>query len=83
MGRCVPEVAPDHITQLHGLRSKRVAEFLAEGVRTIDDLPEGIELPATARRQVECFQTGKLVVDDALAALPEHEKFTGWLSYVR
>jgi predicted RecB family nuclease len=82
MGRCVPEVAPDHITQLHGLRSKRVAELLAEGVRTIDDLPEGIELPATARRQVECLQTGKLVVDDALAeALADIAKPIAFLDF--
>ncbi len=82
MGRCVPEVAPDHITRLHGLRSKRVAEFLADGVQTIDDLPEDVELPATARRQVECLQTGKLVVDDALAkALADIEKPIAFLDF--
>lgn len=67
-GRCIPETGPDHISQLHGLRSKRLDMLLEQGVETVDELPDDFELPAPARRQAEALRTGKLVVEDGLAA---------------
>jgi predicted RecB family nuclease len=71
--RCWAEVPADHVSTLHNLSARRLAEFLERGWTTIGDLPDEAELPGTAARQVRAMRCGARIVEpglaDALAAL--------------
>jgi hypothetical protein len=71
--RCWAPLPDHHVSTLHGLREQRVEELLEAGFETIGDLPEDLELHATAARQARAVREGRLVVEpglgQALAAL--------------
>lgn len=70
--RCWPELPEHHVSTLyHG--GRRAAALSADGVETIDEIPEDENLSATAARQARAVRSGTLVVEpglgEALAAL--------------
>ncbi len=64
--RCRPELPPDHVSTLYKC-GRRAETFLAEGYQTINDLPDEVELPAIAARQVRAVREGRTIVEPDLA----------------
>jgi hypothetical protein len=64
--RCWPQ-DPDHIRRLHGVGTKKALGFMAEGVRTFDDLPDEARIGEPARRQLEACRRGRMLVEPTLA----------------
>jgi len=64
--RCWPALPPHHVSTLYkgGRRARALA---AGGAVTIHDLPDDLELPAIAARQVRAVRTGRVVVEPGLA----------------
>jgi len=68
VGRCQPELPEHHVSTLYRIHPKRLAEFAKQGWETIHDLPDDVELPLAAARQVRSVKSGKVVVEEGLAA---------------
>ena len=64
--RCWPELPEHHVSTLYR-GGKRAAGLLADGIETIDGIPEDEHLSATASRQARAVRTGTLVVEPGLA----------------
>jgi predicted RecB family nuclease len=66
-GRCHPEPPQHHLSTLYRLHPRRRAELAAAGFETIHDLPDDLELPPIAARQVRSVKRGRAVVERGLA----------------
>lgn len=64
--RCWPELPEHHVSTLYR-GGKRAAALLADGIETIDEIPEDEHLSATAARQARAVRTGTIVVEPGLA----------------
>jgi hypothetical protein len=64
--RCWPELPAHHVSTLYRIRSSRVAQFVADGVNTLHQLPRTFPLSDAARRQVRSVKTGKTIVERGL-----------------
>ena len=65
-GRCWPPLPEHHISTLYYVGIRRW-ELEAQGIRTIQDLPDDFELHPAAARQRRSIRAGALVVDPGLA----------------
>jgi len=66
MCRCWPD-SPDHISNLSGVGKKKTAEYLAQGITSIKDLPKNEKLGFTQKRQLKAMAEGRVVVEPTLA----------------
>src|SRR5438093_4082521 len=66
MCRCWPDT-PDHITNLSGVGKVKTAEYLAQGITSIKDLPKNEKLGFTQKRQLKAMAEGRVVVEPTLA----------------
>lgn len=65
--RCTGPRPKHHISTLHRLTPERHAELLGKGIESIHDLPRDTELTQTGERQRAAVQSGRTVVEPALA----------------
>src|SRR2546425_5401206 len=66
MCRCWPDT-PDHISNLSGVGKKKTAEYLAQGITSIKDLPKNEKLSFTQKRQLKAMAENRLIVEPTLA----------------
>src|SRR5438034_5596656 len=66
MARCWPD-APDHISNLVGFGPKKTAEYLAQGITYIKDLPKNERLNFTQKRQLKAMAENRVIVEPTLA----------------
>jgi len=66
MSRCWPSLPPHHVTTLFRMNQRRALDLDEQGYRTIDELPENIQLGAVADRQRRAVQEDWLIVEPAL-----------------
>jgi predicted RecB family nuclease len=64
--RCWPS-DPRHISRLYNVGPKRTAEYMGQGIHSIDDIPKGAKLPFAAQRQIRSLNGAGLVVEPTLA----------------
>lgn len=64
--RCRPELPPHHVSTLYRLNARRLAALVDSGYERIHDLPEDVDLPPVAARQVRAVRSRKLVVEPGL-----------------
>ena len=64
--RCWPPLPDHHVSSLYRIRAKKVEELVAAGHETLFDLPRGLAVSATARRQIRSVRSGKVVVERGL-----------------
>ena len=57
---------PNHISTLYNVGPKKTCSYMAEGIRTIDDLPPGKKLSETAQRQLRALEEDRLIVEPTL-----------------
>jgi predicted RecB family nuclease len=65
--RCWPKLPDHHISSLYRVERRKVLEYQADGYATLYDLPTDLELSVIHARQVKAVQTGRMVVEPALA----------------
>jgi predicted RecB family nuclease len=65
--RCWPKLPDHHISSLYRVERRKVLEYQADGYATLYDLPTDLELSVIHARQVKAVQTGRIVVEPALA----------------
>jgi hypothetical protein len=65
--RCHPPLPPHHLSTLYGVRTPRLAAWLAGGVTLLSELPDDAPLTEAQARQVRAVRTGQLVVEGDLA----------------
>lgn len=63
--RCWPQDA-DHISKLYNVGPKKCADYMAQGVHRIGDIPPKKKLPAAAQRQIRSLRDDCLVVEPTL-----------------
>ncbi len=81
-GRCWPEQPVHHVSTIYRIRAKRVAKLVAEGVETIQDLPDDYKATPTVRRQLQSVRAGRVVVDRDLGkALAKIKEPIGFLDF--
>jgi len=80
--RCWEAAPPDHVSTLHNLSARRAAEFIERGWITIGQLPDDVDLPETAARQVRSLRHGARIVEPGLAdALATLQGPLGYLDF--
>ncbi len=80
--RCWPETAEHHVSTLYRIGGKQLARLLDEGLETIHDLPDDLDLGDIADRQRRAVQTGKLIVERGLKkALAQLEHPIAYLDF--
>jgi hypothetical protein len=67
MERCWPPQPAHHVSTLHAMKRRTLAELDEQGYETIFDLPPDLALAATADRQRRAVQSGRIVVEPTLA----------------
>ena len=77
--RCWPQ-APDHVLRLHRVGIRRALALMDAGVHLFDDVHEGVKIGEPARRQLEAWRTGRVVVEPGLAEALE--PFRGRLGFL-
>ncbi|MCC6317201.1 MAG: DUF2779 domain-containing protein [Gemmatimonadaceae bacterium] len=65
--RCWPE-DERHISNLYLVGPKRAAQYMAQGIHRIDQLPPTERLSFTARRQLRSMASGERIVESTLGA---------------
>lgn len=65
--RCWGASDPHHISTVHGLSARKRLAFLERGWTTIGDLPDDVELPVTATRQVRSVRRDAPIIEPTLA----------------
>ena len=63
---CWPQ-DPDHVRRLHGVGTTKALQLMARGVHRFGDLPAGEKLRESARRQLEAWKRGTMIVEPGLA----------------
>src|SRR5207249_3566255 len=66
MRRCWPDT-PDHISNLVGFGPKKTAEYLAQGITSIKELPPKEKLNFTQKRQLKAMAENRVIVEPTLA----------------
>jgi len=64
--RCWPETPEHHVSTLYRIGGKRLDRLLDEGIETIHDLPDDLELGPIPERQRRAVQGGRVVVERGL-----------------
>ncbi|MGB4782609.1 DUF2779 domain-containing protein [Candidatus Methylomirabilis sp.] len=61
--RCWPPLPDHHVSTLYGIRQAKAEEYVADGYKTLFDLPRKFAASPTARRQIHSVRTGKVIVE--------------------
>jgi hypothetical protein len=79
--RCWRGLPRHHVTTLHGVGA-RAFELIAQGYRTVDQIPEDLDLGPIAARQRRAVSTGRMVVEPGLGeALATFEPPLAYLDF--
>ncbi len=79
--RCWPQ-APDHVRRLHRVGLAKAFRLMEQGIHTFGDVQADTPLGAPARRQLEAWRTGRMVVEPGLAdALAPFRGRVGFLDF--
>src|SRR2546426_10378721 len=79
MRRCWPDT-PDHIHNLAGVGKVKTAEYLAQGITCIKELPKNERLNFTQKRQLKAMAENRIIVEPTLAR--ELEPFAGRVGFL-
>lgn len=63
--RCWPD-DPHHISTLYNNGPKRTTQYMAQGIHSVFEIPEGQKLPDAARRQLRALERGEMIVERGL-----------------
>ncbi|MDP2958766.1 MAG: DUF2779 domain-containing protein [Longimicrobiales bacterium] len=78
---CWPQ-DPDHIRRLYGVGTTKALELMARGVHRFGDIPEDQHIQQAARRQLEAWKRGTMIVEPSLAeALEPFRGPVGFLDF--
>lgn len=64
--RCWPPLPDHHVSTLYMIRKAKAEEYVADGYKTLFDLPRKLAASPTARRQVRSVRTGEVIVERGL-----------------
>jgi predicted RecB family nuclease len=82
LARCWPTLPEHHVSTLYTIQRRKVAEYHAQGIETIHDLPSELELNVIHARQVKAVTTGQMVVEPSLAdAVADFESPLAYLDF--
>lgn len=66
--RCNPQPPPDHVSRLHRISDRQLAEFGARGIGRIGEIPDGDPLPPLHARQRAAVRANDLAVTPGIGA---------------
>ena len=82
LGRCWPTLPEHHVSTLYTIQRRKVAEYHAQGIETMHDLPSELELSVIHARQVKAVTTGQMVMEPSLAgAVADFESPLAYLDF--
>lgn len=80
--RCWPEATEHHVGTLYRIGGKQLERLLDEGIESIHDLPDDLELGEIADRQRRAVQSGEVIVERGLTkALAQLEHPIAYLDF--
>jgi predicted RecB family nuclease len=68
MDRCWPRFPQHHVSDLFGIRKKKLQTLIQSGVERIHDLPADFAAKGVVRRQIDSVRSGRLHVEPTLRA---------------
>ncbi len=72
MARCWPPLPRYHVSTLHNVRQKKIAELTEMGVSAISEIPDDFELGEINARQRRAVREGRVVVEPSLSTALRH-----------
>lgn len=82
IARCWPENPEHHVSTLYRIGGKQLDRLLEDGIETIHDIPEDLELSPIPDRQRRAVQSGRVIVERGLKrALAELEHPIAYLDF--
>ncbi len=64
--RCWHPLPDHHVSTLYGIRKAKAEEYVANGYKTLFDLPRKFAASPAARRQIHSVRTGEVIVERGL-----------------
>ncbi len=82
MARCWPENPEHHVSTLYRIGGKQLDRMLEDGIETIHDIPDDLELSPIPDRQRRAVQSGKVIIERGLKkALAQLEHSLAYLDF--
>lgn len=82
IARCWPENPEHHVSTLYRIGGKQLDRLLEDGIETIHDIPDDLELGDIADRQRRAVQSGQVIVERGLKkALAQLEHPIAYLDF--
>lgn len=82
IARCWPENPEHHVSTLYRIGGKQLDRLLEDGIETIHDIPDALELGDIADRQRRAVQSGRVMVEQGLKkALAQLEHPIAYLDF--
>jgi Domain of unknown function(DUF2779) len=64
--RCWPPLPEDHVSTLYRIRATKVVKLLADGIKTLHDLPVDFAASGPALRQIRSIKAGEVIIERGL-----------------